>query len=178
MIVIKKYKYIFIFRIINKLYEMIYNLRQLSRYSLLAKSMAYVGEGVRFDDNVYLNYPENITIFDDVFIGKDTILNAFESIVIEKHVIIAASCKLITANHHFEDIKTHIKSQGYSLEPICIGEGSWLGYGAIILPGVTLGKGCVVAAGAVVTKSFAPYSILAGVPARLIKYRGDSDNIE
>jgi acetyltransferase-like isoleucine patch superfamily enzyme len=55
--------------------------------------------------------------------------------------------------------------------PVIIEDGCWLGANVTILKGVTLGRGCVVAAGAVVTNSFPPYSIIAGVPARLIKMR-------
>ena len=56
-------------------------------------------------------------------------------------------------------------------EPVKIGDDCWMGANAIILPGVELGKGCVVGAGSVVTKSFSEYSVVGGVPARLLKQR-------
>jgi len=133
--------------------------------------MEHVGERVRFDDNVYVNYPENLTINNDVFIGKDTFLNAYDKIHIGSYTIIAAGCKLISANHRYEDLSVPINNQGLDYKSIFIDEDVWLGYGVVVLPGVHIGKGCIVAAGAVVTKNFEPYSIIAGVPARYIKNR-------
>ena len=62
-------------------------------------------------------------------------------------------------------------------KPIHIGHDVWIGYGAIIMDGVTIGTGAVVAAAAVVTKDVPPYAIVAGVPARIIRYRFDDDTI-
>lgn len=63
--------------------------------------------------------------------------------------------------------------QGYQLiSEVKIGNDVWIGRRVIILPGVTIGNGCVIGAGAVVTKSFADYSVIGGNPAKLIKMRG------
>ena len=73
--------------------------------------------------------------------------------------------KLISANHDLNDYDRHIECQ-----PIIIGDNCWLGANAIILPGVKLGNHVVIAAGAVVAKSFEQHDILlAGVPARIVK---------
>lgn len=61
--------------------------------------------------------------------------------------------------------------QAISKGPIVIGDDVWIGYGATILSGVTLGKGCVVGARALVCKDVPPYAVVAGVPARIVKYR-------
>ena len=65
-----------------------------------------------------------------------------------------------------------------SLSEVKIGYGCWIGWGAIVLPGVTLGDGCVVGAGSVVTKSYEAGSVIAGNPARILKTRSGSDNIK
>lgn len=173
MVVIKKRSKItyWALKFVYKAFLYINNLHHVALYSMVANSMRHIGERVRFDDNVYINYPDNIIINDDVYIGKDTFLNAYDLIEIGSHTVIAAGCKLITANHRFDDLSIPINDQGYDCQPIRIDEDVWIGYGVVVLPGVHLGKGCVVAAGAVVTKSFDSYSVIAGVPAKLIKRR-------
>jgi tetrahydrodipicolinate N-succinyltransferase len=75
-------------------------------------------------------------------------------------------------NHEYED--STIRSN----EPIVIGIDVWIGANVIILPGVNIGDGAVLAAGAVVTRSVAPYAIVGGVPAKIIKYRFAKQEIE
>lgn len=79
--------------------------------------------------------------------------------------------KIVAANHAFKDQKRRIVDQGMDYKGIRIEDDVWIGAGACILDGVTLHKGTVIAAGAVVTKSTEVYSIAAGVPARLIGRR-------
>lgn len=67
--------------------------------------------------------------------------------------------------------------QAVAKGPIVIGDDVWIGYGATILSGVTLGKGCVVGARALVCKDVPPYAVVAGVPARIIKYRFSEETI-
>lgn len=67
--------------------------------------------------------------------------------------------------------------QAVAKGPIVIGDDVWIGYGATILSGVTLGKGCVVGARALVCKDVPPYAVVAGIPARIIKYRFSEETI-
>ena len=82
-----------------------------------------------------------------------------------------ASDVLITSENHGMDPESHASYADNPLVamPVNIGKGCWIGEKAVILPGVTLGEKCIVAAGAVVNKSFPPYTIVAGVPAKAIK---------
>lgn len=98
---------------------------------------------------------------------------------------IALDVKFILGGNHFSDklfsypIGNMLLNGGiesYSKGKIVIGHDCWIGVGSIILSGVELGNGCIVAAGSVVTKSFSPYSIIGGAPAKLIRMRF-SDNI-
>lgn len=110
-------------------------------------------------------------------IGNDCTVNSFavlygnggldigNGVRIAPHVIIAAM------NHIFEDPDMPIWKQGIKAEGIKIEDDVWIGAGAKILDGVTIGRGSVIGAGAVVTKNIPPYSVAAGVPARVIKKR-------
>lgn len=75
-------------------------------------------------------------------------------------------------NHNFSKVVTNIKQQGVSNVGIKVEDNCWIGSGSIILDGVHLKSGCVVAAGAVVTKSFPANVVIAGVPAKILKSRG------
>ena len=78
---------------------------------------------------------------------------------------------IFTQNHNFGDRTKLIREQGATRKPVIIEDDVWIGARVILLPGVTMGRGSVVAAGAVVTKSFPPFSIIGGVPARIIGNR-------
>jgi acetyltransferase-like isoleucine patch superfamily enzyme len=81
---------------------------------------------------------------------------------------------LIPANHRFDDVNRPIWTQGESRIGIRIEDGVWIGANATILDGCTVGEGSVVAAGAVVTRDVPPLSVVAGVPARVVRMRGES----
>lgn len=99
-------------------------------------------------------------------------INAKNGIIIGRNVRLGPAIKLISANHNSLDYDEHLKA-----EPICIGDNCWLGANVVILPAVVLQEHIIVAAGAVVTKSFPKNCIIAGVPAKIIKkippYIGD-----
>jgi acetyltransferase-like isoleucine patch superfamily enzyme len=75
------------------------------------------------------------------------------------------------SNHVFEDPKTPIRLQGIRAEGIIIKDDVWLGTGVRVLDGITIGKGSIVGAGAVVTKDVPDYAIVTGVPARVTGWR-------
>jgi acetyltransferase-like isoleucine patch superfamily enzyme len=86
-------------------------------------------------------------------------------------VRIAAHTVIIPSNHIFENPETLIRLQGIQAEGIIIRDDVWLGTGARVLDGVTIGKGSIVGAGAVVTKDVPDYAIVTGVPARVTGWR-------
>ena len=80
--------------------------------------------------------------------------------------------KMYVQNHNFSRTDIPMNQQGNSpARPIVIGDDVWIGANVIILPGVSIGKGCVIGAGSVVTKSVPEYSVVAGNPAKIIKNR-------
>ena len=113
-------------------------------------------------------------------IGRNCCVHSFDvlygftgGLTIEDGVRIGTSVNIISANHQFEDPTRSPNDQGSTSKGIRIGSGSWIGAGAIILDGVTLGPNSVVGAGAVVTADMPADAICVGVPARLVRRRGE-----
>ncbi|SHK54073.1 acyltransferase [Xylanibacter ruminicola] len=109
----------------------------------------------------------------DVIIGDHTRIGLHNTIIgpvdIGSHVNLAQSITVTALNHNFDDTNKRIDEQGVSTNPVTIEDDVWIGANAVILPGVTIGEHCVVAAGAVVTKDVPPHSLVAGVPAKVMK---------
>jgi len=109
----------------------------------------------------------------DVVIGNYTRIGLHNTIIgpvkIGSHVNLAQGITVTALNHNFDDTQKRIDEQGVSTNPVTIEDDVWVGANAVILPGVTIGNHCVVAAGAVVTKDVPPHSLVAGVPAKVIK---------
>jgi acetyltransferase-like isoleucine patch superfamily enzyme len=111
-----------------------------------------------------------LQVGDNSSIGPQCYIGCSGGINIGSNVMIAPGVRMFSENHNFSD-DTTIKVQGVSWNPITIEDDCWIASGATLLAGVTIGRGSVVAAGAVVTKSFPPNSIIAGVPAKRISER-------
>ena len=109
----------------------------------------------------------------DVMIGDHTRVGLHNTIIgpviIGNHVNLAQGITVTALNHIFEDSDKRIDEQGVSTSSVIIEDDIWVGANAVILPGVTIGHHSVVAAGAVVTKDVPPHSLVAGVPAKIIK---------
>ena len=114
-----------------------------------------------------------IVIDDNCAIGTQTIISARNLIHIERDVLIAQWVLIVDHNHAYEDITVPIVNQGITEGGrIRIGQGSWIGRGAVILcpkGELTIGRNCVIAANSVVTRSIPDYSLVAGLPARVIR---------
>ncbi|SDI10867.1 acyltransferase [Nonomuraea jiangxiensis] len=102
-------------------------------------------------------------------IGRGTHIVAHQSIDIGDDVFTGPYVYITDQNHVYDDPEVPIGRQWPRNSPVSIGSGSWLGAGAIILPGTVLGRQCVVAAGAVVRGCFPDHSVVAGVPAKLVR---------
>ena len=131
-----------------------------------------IADGVRIGDYaVIAPYGGTIKIGRKVYIGPFSLLYGHGGLEIGDNVLIAGHVTIIPANHGFADGSRSIRSQPSSARGIIIKDDVWIGTGARILDGVTLGAGCVVGAGAVVTKSVPDHAIVAGVPALQIGQR-------
>jgi acetyltransferase-like isoleucine patch superfamily enzyme len=109
----------------------------------------------------------------DVTIGDYTRIGIHCTLIgpvcIGNHVNLAQGITVTALNHIFKDSSRRIDEQGVSTKPVVIGDDVWIGANAVILPGVTIGRHCVVAAGAVVTKDVPDHTLVGGVPAKVIK---------
>ena len=113
----------------------------------------------------HTNFGQFIKIGKNVFINHDCTFLDLGGITIEDDVLIGPKVSLITENHPLEPANR----KKLKVKPIIIKQNAWIGAGAIILPGVTVGKNAVVAAGAVVSKDVPANTVVGGVPAKIIK---------
>ncbi|MEL6468421.1 MAG: acyltransferase [Cyanobacteria bacterium J06623_4] len=152
------------------------NYVQLSRgvclRSINHKSSIFISENVMIDRGVDIK-----ASYDNIEIGKHTHIGPYTcisggKIVIGDDCLIASHCGIYANNHTFSDALVKIREQKSSFKGIFIEEDCWLGSGVRVVDGVTIGKGSVIGAGAVVTKNIPPYSVAVGVPAKVISTRG------
>lgn len=110
--------------------------------------------------------PRKLVMGKSSSVGWNVFLDARGGIKIGDNVTVASYCKLITGSHDINDsmFKAHF-------EPIIIEDYAWICTGAMILQGITIGRGSVVCAGAIVTKDVPPMSVVGGAPARIVKER-------
>ncbi len=114
----------------------------------------------------------------NIIIGKNSYVNGGylvagknSKIIIGDHCLISFNVHLRTDMHNYLDKNKLILDQGHSEKDICIGNDVWIGFGAQIMSGIRIGNGAVIAAGSIVTKDVPEYAVVAGVPAKTIKYR-------
>jgi acetyltransferase-like isoleucine patch superfamily enzyme len=125
-----------------------------------------VGERFTLIPPFYTDYGLNITVGRAVFIGYECAFTGHAAINIADEVMIAHKVNLVTAGHPVEPDK---RRAYITAEPITIDTNVWIGAAATILPGVTIGADSVVAAGAVVTHDVPPATLVAGVPATVVR---------
>lgn len=147
-----------------------------SKLSILHDLLGSMGQYVHIDIDFHCEYGKNIHLGDHVIINMNCTFVDNNRIDIGSRVLIASDVKMYTATHSTQpSVRNHsghpdpaFWCQTYS-RPITIEDEVWIGGGAIVLPGVTIGKGSVIGAGAVVTKDIPPYSVAVGSPARVIR---------
>lgn len=154
---------------------------------------ARLGKNVVFEAGVLVFHPETIEIGDDVYVGHYAILKGYHSgrivigdgtwigqqsffhgaggLTIGKAVGIGIGVKVITSAHALDELESPILHSTIRFAPVSIEDGSDIGTGVVILPGVRIGRGAQVGAGAVVSEDVADYAVAAGVPARQVRSR-------
>jgi acetyltransferase-like isoleucine patch superfamily enzyme len=153
------------------------------------------GKNIIFEPGVLVFHPETITLGSNIYIGHNTILKGYYNSVMEigSNTWIGQGCffhsagnifigevvgigpmvRILTSYHAEDDNSSDLPIMQYPLEfqPVRIEDGADVGVGSIIMPGVVVGKNSIVGAGSVVTRDVLPYSVVAGVPAKLIRMR-------
>jgi serine acetyltransferase len=136
-------------------------------------SQIQVGTRCTFERNVWiraLTKEATIAIGEYTFIGRDSEIEANGPLTIGRHCLIGPGV-YITDHNHGMALGVPMFRQPTTMSPVSIGHDVWLGARCVILPGVTIGDGAVVAAGAVVTRDVAANAVVAGVPARVLRHR-------
>ncbi len=136
-----------------------------------------IGNNCTIEKNVSFRYEgvftegHAIIIGDKTFIGKDCEFNISSKITFGYYCAIASGCKFIDHNHGYDTRDAYIGEQAPTSEAITIEDDVWLGVNVVVLKGVHIAKGAIVAAGSIVNKSIAPYEIWGGIPARRLAER-------
>jgi maltose O-acetyltransferase len=125
-----------------------------------------IGKGSAIHMGVKLYDPKNISIGADSIIGEGTVLDGRDILKIGNHVAIASQVMIYNSKHDINN--EHFLAIS---KPVIINDYVFIGPRAIIMPGVTIGRGSIIAAGAVVTKDVSEYSIIGGVPGKRIGER-------
>ena len=122
-------------------------------------------------------FPADMVIGNHSGIGKNSLISS--GVSIGEYVMMGPDCSIYTTNHLYDKTDIPMAMQGVGkVRPVKIGDDVWIGARAIILPGVTVGKGSIIGAGAVVTKDVPEYAVVGGNPAKVIKYRIKKENID
>ena len=124
----------------------------------------------RFFEGFHVRDPHKIVVGNRVSIGPKVLLDGRRGLTIGNSVVVGYGAIIWTLNHDYNDIHFCVKGA-----PVKIEDFAWICSHSIILPGVTVGKGAVVAANAVVTKDVPPFAIVGGVPARIIGHREEKE---
>ncbi len=148
---------------------------QEMRDRLLRELLGEVGDGVVVRPPLFCDYGSHIAIGARTFVNYDCVMLDVASIRIGVACQLAPRVQLLTATHPIDPEPRRLGWE--SAEPIAIGDNVWLGGGAIVCPGVTIGADTVVGAGAVVTKDLPAGVVAAGVPARVLREIDERDRV-
>lgn len=121
--------------------------------------------------NVFISHSFRIECGKNFVVTSNTYINAVGGLIIGDNVLIGPGVVISSGEHQYQNKKIPVKLQEIKLKTITIEDDVWIGANAVIMPGITLKKGTAVGAGAIVTKSTEPYSVMVGVPAKRIKFR-------
>jgi acetyltransferase-like isoleucine patch superfamily enzyme len=150
------------------------------RAKLVGPHLMHIGSDVVLGEDAWLNAKDDrgthqptLVIEDGAYIGRFVQINAWRHVSIGRQVLIGDRVFISDADHNYRDEQLPIKVQGDRfVGEVSLMDGCWIGTGAAILPGVTIGRNAVVAANAVVTQDVPDRTVVGGIPARQIKQLG------
>ena len=140
-----------------------------TRHALLAERLGRAGKNAVIRPPFFCDYGYNIHLGDDVFVNFDCTFLDVVTIAIGDRTQIGPAVQIYAADHPRDP---HVRRSGLEFgRPVTVGADAWIGGGAILLPGITVGDGAVIGAGSVVTKDVGPGALVAGNPAREVRKR-------
>ena len=150
----------------NRLYSGLKRRLRRLYYSRVLKS---IGEGCEFCDGVLITCPDHISLGKKVVLNENVILQSCDSaeIIVGDCVVMSYNSMLLTGGLDLGE--TGPKFEEHKSKSITVESFAWIGAGAIVLPGVTLGTGAVVAAGSLVRSNVAAFTVVGGVPAKFLR---------
>lgn len=172
VIIIMKIKlliyYVFISHLPHSRFGRVFNNLRVWYVAKILKLMPY-GQEIFFENNIYISGAKNIIIGKMCHINENVFIQAG---MIGNWVMLAPGVVILSSTHNSDrvDIPMVMQGEGNGVPP-SIGDDVWVGRNAIIMPGVRVGEGSIVGAGAVVTKDVPAFSVVGGVPAKIIKSR-------
>lgn len=157
------------------------------RTLLLRDLLGAVGDGVWIEPPFFCDYGAHITIGAHTFVNVNVVMLDSADITVGSRVLIGPGAQLLTATHPLAMAErlpadwTPASTRGPYVtmaRPITVGDGAWIGAGALLMPGVTIGEGAVIGAGSVVTHDVPAHTVVAGNPARVVRdLRGPTESV-
>lgn len=155
-------------------------LQSVAMPSVRGHALIYIGDDVRLARNLTITSGRfwdspTLRIGNRTSIGHGVTITCNREVVIEDDVLIAGNCRISDYDGHPAAMEKRIAGcapDPEDMRPVRICKGAWIGYGALILKGVTIGEGAIVGANSVVTHDVPPHSVVAGPPARVVKQAG------
>jgi acetyltransferase-like isoleucine patch superfamily enzyme len=150
---------------------------QQAKRALLRSLGAGVGHNVTIYPDVWIMpISGKLQLGSGVDLARGVMITTQGGVAIGDRALIGYGTRIISSNHHIPARPARIAEAGHDDAPIAIGPDCWLGANVIVLPGVKVGEGSVVAAGAVVARDVPPFAVVAGVPARVLRFRDEASN--
>ena len=144
-----------------------------NQQDIMSRLLGSIGSKYEIRAPFYCDYGFNISIGENFFANFNTVFIDCSRIVIGNNVMFGPNCCIDGAGHPTDTVR---RNEGFEYAyPITIENDVWLGSGVHIMPGITIGRGCVIGAGSIVTKDIPPYSLAVGNPCHVIREITDED---
>jgi len=141
------------------------------RARLLPRFFGACGDSQTFQMNMRVTNPRKLRIGRRCNFGQGVFITAGGGVTLGDYVGMGPESKIWSVNHRFDDPDTPWLEQGYEYKEVVIGDDVWIGANAFVMPGVEIGKGAIISAGTVLSKSVPAFSIVAGNPGRVVGWR-------
>lgn len=148
-----------------------FRLANALKSAFLRLTGAKIGQRVVFYPGVWICTGRKLEVGDDVDFALEVLVTTDGGVTIGDRTLIGYRTQIISGNHVIPSGRARIFGAGHVHKPVRIGSDVWIGASCMVLPGVTIGEGAVVAAGSVVTKDVPAFSMVGGCPARTIRTR-------